>query len=137
MAPADRVAGSGAGPVVRSLVRMSPQASIEREVKLGVWPGYELPDLSDVHAVGRVSPSTEQHLEAVYYDTADLRLLRRGVTLRFRKGEPPGSVWTAKLPAATPAVGLARREITVPGAAENMPGLLADLVRGWAHVARS
>lgn len=111
---------------------MSPRASIEREVKLGVWPGYVLPDLSDVPSVGRVSPSSELHLEAVYYDTADLRLLRRGVTLRFRQGEPPGSVWTAKLPAATPAVGLARREITIPGRAENMPGLLADLVRGWA-----
>ena len=101
-------------------------------MKLGVWPGYELPDLTDVVAVGRISPRREQHLEAVYYDTADLRLLRRGVTLRCRRGEPPGSVWTAKLPAAAPAVGLARREITVPGRAGNMPGVLADLVRGWA-----
>ena len=111
---------------------MSERASIEREVKLGVWPGYELPDLADLLGGGSAVAGDEQHLEAVYYDTADLRLLRRGVTLRFRRGEPPADVWTAKLPGATPAVGLARREITAPGRASSMPVQLADLVRGWA-----
>ena len=111
---------------------MSERASIEREVKLGVWPGYELPDFADLLAGGSAVASDEQHLEAVYYDTADLRLLRRGVTLRFRRGEPPGDVWTAKLPAGAPAVGLARREITVAARASGMPERLADLVRGWA-----
>lgn len=52
--------------------------------------------------------------------------------MRFRRGEPPADVWTAKLPAATPAVGLARREITASGRASSMPAQLADLVRGWA-----
>ena len=94
---------------------MSERASIEREVKLGVWPGYERPDLADLLGGGSTVAGDEQHLEAVYYDTADLRLLRRGVTLRFRRGEPPADVWTAKLPGATPAIGLARRGITTPG----------------------
>ena len=111
---------------------MSERASIEREVKLGVWPGYELPDLADLLAGRSAVAGAEQLLEAVYYDTADLRLLRRGVTLRFRRGEPSGDVWTAKLPAGAPAVGLARREITVAGRASSMPERLADLVRGWA-----
>ena len=111
---------------------MSPRASIEREVKLGVWPGYELPDLTDLLDGGSAVAAEEQHLEADYYDTVDLRLLRRGVTLRFRRGEPPEDVWTAKLPSGAPAVGLARREFTVPGRADAMPEPLADLVRGWA-----
>ena len=105
---------------------------IEREVKLGVWPGFELPDLADLLGRGSTAAGEELHLEAVYYDTTDLRLLRRGVTLRFRRGESPGDVWTAKLPAAAPAVGLARRERTLPGRASSMPESLADLVRGWA-----
>jgi CHAD domain-containing protein len=74
----------------------------------------------------------EWRLEAVYFDTADLRLLRRGVTVRFRRGEDPGEVWTAKLPDQAPAIGLARREITIPGGPTSMPSLLDDLVRGWA-----
>ena len=111
---------------------MIPPATIEREVKLSVWPGYTLPDVSDVLDGASVGAGEEQELDAVYYDTSELRLLRRGVTLRFRRGEPPGDVWTVKLPAGAPAVGLARREITLPGTATTVPEMLADLVRGWA-----
>src|SRR5579859_6109571 len=110
---------------------MSPGA-IEREVKLSVWPGYTLPDLSAVVEGGGVRAGEDQHLDAVYYDTSDLRLLRRGVTVRFRRGERPGDVWTAKLPSEARALGLARREITLAGAPGEMPESVADLVRGWA-----
>src|SRR5438552_7377940 len=74
----------------------------------------------------------EQRLESVYFDTPDLRLLRRGVSLRFRRGEEPSQLWTAKLPEHAPGIGLARREISVPAPATSMPTLLEDLVRGWA-----
>lgn len=111
---------------------MGEPATVEREVKLSVWPGYALPELDGVIAGGNVSDQQEQHLDAVYYDTPDLRLLRRGVTLRFRRGEPPGEAWTLRLPPGTPAVGPARREITLPGRASPMPIELLDLVRGWA-----
>ena len=111
---------------------MSEPGTIEREVKLSVWRGYALPELADVIDGGDVSDAQEQLLDAAYYDTPNLRLLRRGVTLRFRRGEPPGEVWTVKLPSGTPAIGLARREITVPGRAGSMPVELLDLVRGWA-----
>jgi CHAD domain-containing protein len=108
------------------------EPGIERELKLSVWPGFGLPDLGDVIDGGTVGDRQEQHLDATYYDTPDLRLLRRGVTVRFRRGEPPGDVWTAKLPSGTPAVGLARREITLPGGPSALPAALADLLRGWA-----
>ena len=111
---------------------MGGTATIEREVKLSVWPGYAMPDLDGIIDEGSVSHGEEQHLDAAYYDTTDLRLLRRGVTFRFRRGEPPGEVWTAKLPSGTPAIGQARREITLPGRAGTMPMALVDLVRGWA-----
>lgn len=105
---------------------------VEREVKLSVWPGFVLPDLEGVVDGGALRNESEQLLDAAYYDTSDLRLLRRGVTLRFRRGEPPGDVWTAKLPAGTPAVGLARRELTLPGRPGAVPEALLDLLRGWA-----
>lgn len=111
---------------------MGEPATIEREVKLSVWPGYALPELDGVIAGGTVSDHQEQHIDAVYYDTPDLRLLRRGLTVRFRRGEPPGAVWTLKLPPGTPAVARDRREITVRGRASTMPTELLDLVRGWA-----
>ncbi len=41
--------------------------------------------------VAAVSPRDEQFLDAVYYDTADLRLIRVGITLRLahrRTGAP-------------------------------------------------
>ena len=41
-------------------------------------------------------------------------------------------MWTVKLPSTTPAVGLGRREVTVPGRAATIPEGLVDLVRGWA-----
>jgi CHAD domain-containing protein len=108
------------------------QATIERELKLGVWPGFELPDLNGALDGVAASGSERQRLEAVYFDTADLRLLRRGVTLRFRRGEEPGDLWTAKLPDEAPVVGIARREISLPGRATTVPPELDDLVRGWA-----
>jgi CHAD domain-containing protein len=111
---------------------MTSPAAVEREVKLGVWPGYALPDLAGVVDGIRIGESEEQRLDAIYYDTPDLRLLRRGVTVRFRRGEQPDGLWTAKLPTGAPAVGMARREVTVSGQSDTMPELLVDLVRGWA-----
>ena len=94
---------------------MTRQATIEREVKLGVWPGFELPDLDGAFNGFTASGPEEWRLAAVYFDTPDLRLLRRGVTVRRRRGEKPAEVWTAKLPDELPALGLSRREISVPG----------------------
>ncbi|MGZ5742280.1 MAG: CYTH domain-containing protein, partial [Burkholderiales bacterium] len=81
----------------------------------------------------RVAPGTTTvQLDADYFDTADLRLLRRGVTLRFRRGEPGGDVWTAKLPSDAAVPGLARREISLPGDPGAVPRQMRDLTRGWA-----
>jgi len=60
----------------------------ERRVRLGVWAGYELPDLG-LQAAAPVAST----FEAVYWDTPDLRLLRRGVTVREEGGE-----WTLREP---------------------------------------
>ncbi len=125
-----RSSGSAGGPERRPEVIQ--QETVEHEVKLGVWPGFVLPDLRGALDGAVADVPTERRLEAVYFDTPDLRLLRRGVTLRFRRGEQPRGVWTAKLPEDAPEVGLSRREVSVPAGPGSVPTLLEDLVRGWA-----
>src|SRR5438309_1315589 len=73
---------------------------IEREVKLGAGPAFHLPDLAGVIEGVAVAPPETVRMETVYYDTADLRLARWGVSLRRRAGEG----WTLKLaqPPSTP-----------------------------------
>lgn len=111
----------------------------EIEVKLGAWPGFELPALDGVVEGVRTEPGPEAALDATYHDAGDLRLIRAGITLRHRAGEGGAEgTWTLKLPVDddAPAGALRRDEILVPGAADAMPRELADLVRPWLRTAR-
>ena len=63
--------------------------NVERELKLSVEPGFELPPLP--------VEVTPKRLRAIYYDTSDLRLARHGVTLR-RRSEEGIDRWQLKLP---------------------------------------
>lgn len=55
-----------------------------------------------VAGVASVSRQDQQILDAVYYDTADLRLIRAGMTLRRRTGGQDAG-WHLKLPAGAGA----------------------------------
>ena len=57
----------------------------EHEVKLSANPDYRLPDLHEL-GLGTVQLPT-QTLSTSYFDTEDLRLWRRRITLRHRLGE--------------------------------------------------
>jgi CHAD domain-containing protein len=107
----------------------------EREAKLGAGPAFALPDLDGVIDGITATALPQRHLDAVYYDTPDLRLARRGITVRHRTGDGDG--WTLKLPedeGRGPA--LVRNELNFPGArAATAPPPVADLVR--AHVRTS
>jgi CHAD domain-containing protein len=92
--------------------------TLEREVKLSVGPDFALPPLP--------VEATPRDLRAVYFDTSDHRLARRGVTLR-RRLEDGRDVWQLKLPAAG---GRIEVECDADGAA--IPDELARLVT--AHV---
>src|ERR671927_1197102 len=71
---------------------------LEVEAKYDAPESLPLPALDAVEAVARVGPPKEWALEAVYYDTDDLRLASRRITLRRRTGgHDPG--WPLKLPA--------------------------------------
>ncbi len=74
--------------------------TVEREVKLAVARAFRLPPLDTLVEGATALARPRRELEATYYDTADLSLIRSGVTLRHRTGEP-GPSWTVKLPGTT------------------------------------
>ena len=70
-------------------------AAVEREVKLGAWPGFRLPDLDHIAPWVRAAEASDRQLGATYYDATDLRMVRAGVTLRHRSGEGGADgLWT-------------------------------------------
>ncbi len=101
----------------------------ETEIKYEAPPGSTVPRLGKLPSVAGAAGPEEQLLEAEYYDTSDMRLIRNGVTLRRRRGgSDPG--WHLKLPAG----GKTRREIRVPlGRGRQVPARLAGLVRGYTR----
>ena len=116
--------------------------SDEIELKLAIDGAFSLPDLTHDGVVGEVRQEESQDLWATYWDTADLRLARHGVTLRRRTGEPGGPRWTLKLPLPAEDAGgahgngvLARREVEMKGSADHVPPRAADLVTAYARTA--
>jgi CHAD domain-containing protein len=69
----------------------------ETERKYEAADGVELPGWADLAGVQSLVGPEELALEAVYYDTDDLRLARAGVTLRRRRGGDDAG-WHLKLP---------------------------------------
>ncbi|MFD0657918.1 CYTH domain-containing protein [Thermocatellispora tengchongensis] len=95
--------------------------AIEIEDKFDVPVEYEIPELTGIRGCAQVvGPKTHQ-LVAIYFDTPDLRLAARGITLRRRRGgADPG--WHLKLPKAKGV----RQEITHPS-----PGASRWCRRSW------
>jgi CHAD domain-containing protein len=81
----------------------------ETEIKYELPTGVALPKLDTLAAVGSVQPAADEDLEAQYFDTEDLRLIRAGVTLRRRTGGHDAG-WHLK----TPAGPNTRREFHSP-----------------------
>jgi CHAD domain-containing protein len=103
---------------------------IEREIKLGVPPGYRLPPLHDVVEGVSALARPDVVLQATYYDTPDLRLTRAGASLRYRSDDG----WTVKLPTEGQHEDvLHREELHVDGASGSPPGIALELVRPFAR----
>ena len=98
----------------------------ETEVKYDAPAGSGLPRLDGIPQVTSVSEPEAEHLEADYYDTEDLRLIRAGITLRRRAGGHDAG-WHLKLPLGAGT----RREIQLPPGDDGgpVPAELAGLVR--------
>ncbi|WP_175407841.1 CYTH and CHAD domain-containing protein [Streptomyces sp. TRM64462] len=100
-------------------------ADTKREIerKYEATTDTRVPDLTEVRGVSRVVDAGTADLDAVYYDTPDLRLAAHSLTLRRRTGGNDAG-WHLKLPVA-PGV---RDEIRAP-LGDDVPRGLAGLVR--------
>jgi CHAD domain-containing protein len=98
----------------------------EIETKYETDEGTALPNLDNLPGVRQIDGPAEQRLQAEYYDTADLRLLRSGITLRRRRGGKDAG-WHLKLPIGPDS----REEIRLPlgRSGRRVPAELASLVR--------
>lgn len=99
---------------------------IETEAKYEVDASTTLPDLTSIPGILGTRGPDQERLEAEYYDTADLRLLRSGITLRRREGGHDAG-WHLKLPVGPGS----REEIRLPLGPRDgrVPAELADLVK--------
>jgi CHAD domain-containing protein len=91
-------------------------ATVVREIERKYDPAADpmatleaVKSMTGTAGVAAVSQQAEQILDAVYYDTADLRLLSAGITLRRRTGGEDAG-WHLKLPAGARA----RDEVRLP-----------------------
>jgi CHAD domain-containing protein len=93
------------------------QSTREVERKYEAADEVPLPDPSRLLGADNIGAGEDLQLDAVYFDTPDLRLLRAGVTLRRREGgADPG--WHLKLPVGKDS----REELRVPlGQARRTP----------------
>ncbi|NED11040.1 CHAD domain-containing protein, partial [Streptomyces sp. SID9124] len=100
-------------------------ADTKREVerKYEATDAPRLPDLGRVAGVGSVEHEGVMELDAVYYDTEDLRLAAARVTLRRRTGGSDAG-WHLKLPVAAGV----RDEIRAP-LSDDVPPRLTALIR--------
>lgn len=100
---------------------------------MAAWAGFILPDLNGLAEGVVPEPIAPRALDAQYFDTADLRLARWGLSMRFRSGD--GSGWTVKLPDGDDGPALVRREVPFPGSAGPPPDAAVDLVRAYSRSA--
>jgi CHAD domain-containing protein len=106
---------------------------VERERKYELPKNGSLPDLGRVRGVAAVSDpdgDAPDTLDAVYLDSADLRLARAGVTLRRREGGPDVG-WHLKVPVGADAKAEIHERLT-EGMDPPAPlvGLVAGILRG-------
>ncbi len=102
---------------------------IELERKYDADPGLAIPDLRDVRGFASVGAPETHTLRALYFDTEDLRLAARGISLRRRVGGSDEG-WHLKLPVAKET----KEEVHAPldASERTVPAELAELVA--AHV---
>ncbi len=101
----------------------------EVELTWAVTEEARLPELSAVPGVVTVGAPVISELDAVYFDTDDLALVRAGVTLRRRVGGTDEG-WHLKVPA-----GAGRDEVHLPldRARHVPPKPLRDAVTAWSR----
>jgi CHAD domain-containing protein len=103
----------------------------EREAKFEGTGIFDPQGLQHLPGVARLREEPAEELDALYFDTADLRLLAHGVTLRRREGGHDAG-WHAKLPASDGS----RTEVhspPSPGPSDRVPAELSPWLKPYAR----
>ncbi|WP_424187402.1 CHAD domain-containing protein [Actinokineospora sp. G85] len=100
----------------------------ETERKFEADADFALPDLAGVGLVTESGSPRRSDLDATYFDTADLRLAKAGITLRRRTGGGDAG-WHAKLPVGPDTRDEVHYELGDKDA--GVPAELAALVRAY------
>ena len=103
---------------------------LEHEVKFAPGPWFEVPDLAGIVPGVQADAPETLALQAAYYDTDDLRIVRSGASLRHRSDD----AWTVKLPLGRDD-GLTRDEVHIDGEPGEPPEGALDLVRALTRSA--
>ena len=101
--------------------------NLERELKLDAPEGFSLARLPRELKSFVASPAEFKRLHTIYYDSEDLRLMRWGCSLRYRRGEG----WTLKIPVLDENKTLNREEHVFEGTDENPPHEALDLATAY------
>jgi CHAD domain-containing protein len=105
----------------------------EREIKLALPGRFALPALDLGGDALDVAVMPDQQLRATYYDTADLRMARHGVTLRYRTGEAETPRWTLKLQVGARGAELEREELNFEASRREPPAELRSLLTAYTR----
>ena len=112
-------------------------AHVEHEVKLEAGVGFFVPDFEGIAPGVLAEAMPDARLQAVYFDTPDLRLMRNGITVRYRHDRQAGATgergWTLKLPAPFDGKGSVRKELTWSGGRSAPPRPATNLVRALSR----
>ncbi len=105
--------------------KSEPTRHVEVELKFDAENAEVAPSFDGLSSVAHVEFAPTQHLDAVYFDTADHDLARHRITLRRRTGGEDAG-WHLKLPAGPDA----RTEVRLPLGDESaeVPEQLRDVV---------
>jgi CHAD domain-containing protein len=126
----------------------------ETDVKFEITEGAELLPLDGMGPEVTATAGPTMQNNTTYFDTADLRLLKRGVTVRRRHSEvalasgtptspssagaplrsegEPGEQWILKVPLAAGKATHAGTEMSWPGDQQAPPTVITNLTRGLA-----
>lgn len=94
---------------------------------------FAIPELHGVLDGITARAVPERLLNAIYYDTADLRLARWGASLRHSSED--GTGWTVTLPEGGDGPATTRRELAFSGPEGSVPDEVAALVSGYTRLA--
>jgi CHAD domain-containing protein len=108
-------------------------ATTASEVKLAAPATFHLPPMEGVGEGTALQVQPEQHLRAAYYDTADLRLVRHGLTLRHRHDDRQAGSgeWTLVLAQGVAGAEVVPTELAWPGESGAIPPAAVALVRAY------